>query len=139
MKSFIFLFLMLFLNNALAVGWEEVLPSEMESKGISIESEFQKFSACTSFKIKLPTNLFFENLGDREFYSARYVGMQGETVTFPLSGTIVGLRAEHEDDGVVLKGVCVSSKDLDRAYISASYLGGQGTVPMVVYFKLKVN
>ena len=139
MKLFTFLFLMLFFKNAQAVGWEEVSPLEMKSKGISIESEYQKFRDCNSFKITLPVNLFFKDLGDREFYSARYVGLQDETVTFPLSGTIVGLRSEIIEGKVALKGVCVSSKDLERAYISASYLGEQGTVPMVIYFKLKID
>jgi hypothetical protein len=131
------LFLILFAHGALAVGWEEVLSTEMESKGISIESKFREFNDCMSFEVKLPVNLFFEDLDGREFSSARYVAISDGKVTFPLSGTMINLQTALNKTHIETKGICISSGDLDRAYIAANYLGPQGSVPMVVYFKLK--
>lgn len=132
--SFLFIF---YTNLVFAVGWEEILPDNLEKKGVFVNSEFFEFSNCWSFEIKLPLNLFFDELGEREFWSARFVAISNGKVTFPLRGTTIHLKSTMHSNHYLVKGVCVNNEDIDRAYISATYGGPQGTVPMVVYFRLK--
>ena len=139
MRALVFVFLISIASGTHAVGWEEVLSHEMRSRGIATHSIYQKFRNCTSFKIEMPTTLHFGELGEREFYSARYVLVEDGKVTFPLRGTAVDVKALDKEEHFEVNGICVSPSDMDRAYLAANYLGPQGSPPMVVYFRLEVQ
>ncbi len=133
-----FSLLFIFTNACFAIGWEEVSKENIEIRGISVDIKFNQSMGCNEFKISMPEQLFFKDLGGREFWTARYKVVQEKSRGWQLTseGTQVILPSNTQNQLVKIEALCLSNTDLKTAYLSAVYGGPQGTPPMVILLDL---
>lgn len=138
MRLTVFFLLFIFASVSFAVGWEEISSEDLEKRGISVFSEFNQSMGCYEFKVSLPKKLLFTELGEREFWSARYKVVLNKSRGWQLmsKGTQVILPFASENQIVKIKALCISNTDLETAYLSAVYGGPQGAPPMLILLNL---
>ncbi len=127
-----------FFNHCLAIGWQELSENEIKDRGISVDWKFNADYECNDFKITLPSILFFEQLGDRNFVSASYKKVSNKIKGWQLNskGTQIYLPYFNDNNNIHLKNICLGHQDLKNAYISLYYQGPEGTPPMIVLLNL---
>lgn len=138
MRLGVLFLLLIFSNMSLAVGWEEVSKDGTKERGISVSAENDQGMGCHKFKVSLPSVLNFNELGSRDFWSARFKVVSEKAKGWQLTskGTQIVLPSQLKGQHVIIEAVCISASDLENSYISAVYGGPQGSPPMVILLHL---
>jgi hypothetical protein len=138
MKLGVIFQLLVFSNMSFAIGWEEVSKDRAEERGISVSEENDQDMGCQNFKVSFPRVLNFNELGNRDFWSARYKMVSEKSKGWQLTskGTQIVLPSQPKGQNVLIEGVCITASALENSYISAVYGGPQGTIPMVILLHL---
>lgn len=138
MKILITLLMIACVNISFAVGWEEITKENIVNREIVVDLKMNTNEGCNEVKVTLPKTTFFQYLGDRDFWTVSYKNIEEKTRGWQLTskGTQIKLPSFTEGAHIKIEGICLSDDNLKTAYLSAHYLGPQGTVPMVILIKL---
>lgn len=138
MKLGVLFLLLIFSKVSLAIGWEEISKDNAKKRRIFVSAENDQRMGCYNFKVLLPNVLNFNELGNLDFWSARYKVISERSKGWQLAskGTQIVLPSQPKGENVLIESVCISAKDLKNSYISAIYGGSQGRVPMLILLHL---